>query len=162
MQATYGLNNSIHVELAAGETLGGFQGPVQFWLPSDLGNQDYRALKQLVDTGLLTIVEAPPPIPVTTPTLAPITRRQFYQALASVNAITNQEALDAVRIGSIPASMQTMINAMPTEEERFAAEMLLSGAQEFQIDHPLVQAFATAQGWTEQQVKDLWTAGAQL
>lgn len=99
--------------------------------------------------------EQPPPIPTI------ISDRQFFQALAVVGAITPEEALAAVKTGTLPETMAAFIQPLP-DEQRFAAEMLLSGATQFQRDHPMVTTFAQALGWDEQQIDDLWRMAAAL
>jgi hypothetical protein len=91
-----------------------------------------------------------------------ISDRQFSQALAVQGAITQEEALSAVRTGAIPAAMQTFIEAIPDQEQQFGATMLLSGAVEFDRNHPLVESFRQAMGWTLQQTNDLWRLAAAL
>lgn len=98
----------------------------------------------------------PPPVP------ASISDRQFFQQLAVQGIITRQEAKDAVKTGAIPAEMQAIVNGMANEDDRFAAEMLLSGATEFLRNHPLVAAFAAAKGWTSAQVDNLFRAASAL
>lgn len=92
----------------------------------------------------------------------PISDRQFFQALAMGDLITKDEAIAAVATGTIPAAMQMFVDALPNEDDRFAATMLLSGAVEFKRDHPLVDAFGAASARTPEQLDDLWRAAAQL
>jgi hypothetical protein len=91
-----------------------------------------------------------------------ISDRQFFHALALHGAITQEEALAAVRTGAIPAAMRTFIDAIPNQEQHFGATMLLSGAVEFDRNHPLVESFRQAMGWTMQQTNDLWRLAAAL
>jgi hypothetical protein len=95
------------------------------------------------------------------PVPAVISRRQFFQQLAVMNVITKQEAKTAAT-GAIPSTMQTIIDALPTEDDRFAAEMLVTGAGEFRRDHPLVAFFAGAMEWSSEQVDDLFRAASLL
>jgi hypothetical protein len=96
-----------------------------------------------------------PPVP------ASISDRQFFQQLAVIGAITQQEAKDAVKTGEIPQAMQAVIDDMD-EADRFAAEMIVSGAVEYRRDHNLVAVFANAMGWTSDQVDDLFRAASAL
>lgn len=91
-----------------------------------------------------------------------ISDRQFFQQLAVLGTITRQEAKDAVKTGEIPAVLQTVINNIYDAEDRFSAEMLMSGAVEFRRDHALVTYFAEFMGWTSDQVDDLFRAAAAL
>lgn len=102
--------------------------------------------------------EPPPPDP-----LVPeeISDRQFFQMLAISGVITEQEALDAVRVGAIPAALQTLINSLPAEQ-KFATEMLVSGAVVFHRTHEVVGQLGTGMGWTSEQIDELWTQASQL
>jgi hypothetical protein len=102
----------------------------------------------------------PPPPPPTVP--SEISDRQFFQQLAAQGVITKAEALAAVRTGDLPASMLAMISSIESGDERFAAEIILSGATQFRRDHALVGFFASAMGWTSEQVDDLFRAAARL
>jgi hypothetical protein len=70
--------------------------------------------------------------------------------------------LAAVRTGAIPAAMQSFIDAITDQEQQFGATMLLSGAVEFDRNHPLVESFRQAMDWTVQQTNDLWRLAAAL
>lgn len=99
-----------------------------------------------------------PPQPVVP---AEISDRQFFQQLALSTIITQQEALDAVRTGAIPAPLLPFLDALPAND-RFAAEMLLSGATTFYRNHPLTVAVGAAQGMTPTQIDQFFIAAAQL
>lgn len=111
--------------------------------------------QSIVDSFTVEQMQAP-----ATPRL--ISDRQFFQALALQGAITQEEALAAVRTGAIPAAMQSFIDAIPDQDQQFGATMLLSGAVEFDRNHPLVESFRQAMGWTLQQTNDLWRLAATL
>jgi hypothetical protein len=98
----------------------------------------------------------PPPVP------DEISDRQFFQQLAAAGIITKSEALAAVRTGDLPASMVEMLASIEDDDQRFAAEIILSGATQFRRDHGLVGFFAGAMGWTSEQVDDLFRAAAAL
>lgn len=85
-----------------------------------------------------------------------ISRRQFYEGLAETERITKAEALAAIKTGAIPPALQLMLDAMTDPDEKFKADMLLSGASEFQRSHPLVSVFAAAEGMSEQDVDGFW------
>jgi len=99
----------------------------------------------------INVLEDAPPRPV--PPI--ISDRQFFQGLAINGTITQQEALDAVMTGTIPAALEGFIGQLPVEDQ-FAARMLLSGAVEFQRNHPMVPAVGAAFSWTEAQIDDFW------
>jgi hypothetical protein len=94
--------------------------------------------------------------------IMPVQRRQFFQELARRGEITRAEALAAVRTGDIPARLQAFIDANLTGDDRFTAEILLSGAAEFRRDHALCNAIGAGLGWTSDQIDDLWRAASRL
>lgn len=90
-----------------------------------------------------------------------ISDRQFFQQLAAQGVITPAEALAAVKTGAIPATLQSFIDTLPTEQ-KFAAEMLVSGAVAFSRRHPMTAALGAGLGWTAEQIDALWRAAAAL
>lgn len=99
------------------------------------------------------------PEPVFVPQV--ISDRQFYQQLAVMGIITEAEALAAVKTGDIPASFLGVVNALPSDQ-KFAAEMLLSGAVSFIRTHPLTITFGFAFGWMPEQIDQLWIEASKL
>lgn len=99
-----------------------------------------------------SMIEAPP--------VQSVTKRQFYQQAAVAGFVTQAEALQAVG-GIIPATIQVMIDALPSDEQ-FNARMLISGAREIHRDHPLTAYIADEYGLTSEQVDDFFVAAAQL
>ena len=93
--------------------------------------------------------------------LIPLSRRQFYQALALANYITEAEALAAMA-GVIPAPLNTAIDALSDPQERFTARMLLAGAAEFRRDHPLVEIIGAEHGQSSAQIDGLFASAAML
>lgn len=71
-------------------------------------------------------------------TVKRINRRQFFQALAKNEVIEKTEALAALRVGTIPASIQSMIDNLENEDKKFEAEMYFSGTMEFERTHELI------------------------
>jgi hypothetical protein len=108
-----------------------------------------------VDNPVADVPAAPDLVP------AVISDRQFYQQLAVMGLITQSEALAAVKVGTVPATLQGFIDALPSDQQ-FAAEMHVAGAVAFRRDHPLTAALAAVMGWTSDQVDQLWIAAAQL
>ena len=144
---------SILVTIMAGESLGALVGPIEASVPVDHGNHDYQEIQH---RGLTIKPFAPPP-----EFFAPLSRRQFYQILAIKGLITAEEALAAMQHGAIPEQFNRLLQSF-TPEEQFAAKMLLSGAGEFQRDHPLAEKFAEDQGLSAQQIDAIWREGASL
>jgi hypothetical protein len=98
---------------------------------------------------------------VTVDVPAVISDRQFFQQLAVAQIITEAEALAAVRTGAIPSLLAAFIATLP-QADRFAAEMVLSGATDFLRVHPLTDAIGASQGMTPAQVDAFFIAAAQI
>jgi hypothetical protein len=90
-----------------------------------------------------------------------ISRQQFFQQLAVDGEITQQEALDAVRVGAIPARLGAAIATLPTDQQ-FAANMAVSGAPEFRRQHPMTDLLQAALAWTSQQTDELWRNASKI
>ncbi len=91
-----------------------------------------------------------------------ISRRQFFQRLAVMAIITNQDAIAAMQSGAIPAPLQAIIDDLPTEAEKFEATMLIVGADSFQLAHPLTEVVRLKMGWTEEQRNNFFQDAAKL
>jgi hypothetical protein len=100
-----------------------------------------------------------PPPPNTTPPI--ISDRQFYQNLAVRGIITQAEALAAVGPGTIPPAMAAFVAQLP-QADQFAANMLLTGATEFNRYHPIVPVFGQLFGWSGADIDLFWTEAYQL
>jgi hypothetical protein len=102
----------------------------------DLGGKEYVEATQA-----FTAIPLPPAV------VKNISKRQFYQQLAIQGIITTQEALDAVRIGSIPVAIQTILDqSISDPAQKFGAEMLLSGATDIARAHPLTISIGATYG----------------
>ena len=101
-----------------------------------------------------------PPAPVA-PVPPIISDRQFFQKLAVDGLIAHADALAAVKTGALPPFIQTIINNLPPDDS-FVAEMLLSGATEFDRNHPLVGQLAAAMGWAPEQIDQFWREAYEL
>ena len=93
---------------------------------------------------------------------AEITKRQFFQQLAVVGIIAPEDALAAVKVGTIPAPLQAFIDAIGDADAQFAAEMVISGGLSFLRAHPLTIAIGASQGMTSAQIDDFFRAAAAL
>ena len=91
-----------------------------------------------------------------------ISRRQFYQEAADVNLITQQEALDAMKTGTLPPSLQLYVDALPTADQQFVANMILSGSDAIYRDSSLVIDIGVTFGLTTEQLNDFFRAAALL
>lgn len=91
-----------------------------------------------------------------------ISRRQFFQQLAKMEIITKSEALAALTSGSIPTPLQNIIDQLPTDEDKFNAQMLVIGASTFNRTHPLAEIVRQAMQWTIEQKDQFWRDAASL
>ncbi|MBP1064846.1 hypothetical protein JOE51_006313 [Bradyrhizobium japonicum] len=138
--------------------------PLPSGVPFELDGQAYpwnwfdlASVEDLAERGI-TVQEVPDVLPVP----ASISDRQFFQQLAINGTISRDDALAAVKVGTIPAPLQAIVNAIQDAEQRFAANMLLSGATVFERAHPLTAAIGAAQGMTSDQVDIFFRAAAQV
>ncbi|NTS31250.1 hypothetical protein HQ945_08280 [Phyllobacterium sp. BT25] len=104
---------------------------------------------------VVAFLNPPPPIPGT------ISDRQFFQQLAIMGLITEEEALAYVSTGALPSAFNDFIGSLP-EPQRFNAKMLIIGAQTFQRSHPLVAQFGAMNGMSSAQIDDLWREASTL
>lgn len=107
------------------------------------------------------VLPTPDILPGYNPVPEDISDRQFFQQLAVMQVITPDEALDAVKTGTIPAMLGAFIDTLDGEMQ-FPARMLVSGAVTFKRHHPMTLALAAGMGWTDEQLDGLWKAAAVL
>ncbi|TCQ79569.1 hypothetical protein EDF68_104153 [Ochrobactrum sp. BH3] len=110
--------------------------------------------------GVIGEYDPPPPQPEPIPDN--ISRRQFFQYLAVLEIITRQEALAALQSGAIPAPLQAIIDELPSEDDRFEAQMFIIGAQNFNRLHWLTDRVRLAMQWTLEQRDYFWRSAANL
>lgn len=91
-----------------------------------------------------------------------ISDRQFFQQAAIQGFITKEDALQAVKTGFIPGPLQAIISTISDPTDKFSAEMLLSGATEFQRYHPLTSVIGAAFGMTEQDIDTFFRNASKL
>lgn len=108
--------------------------------------------------GAAIVEPAPEPIPIPNE----ISRRQFFQQLSNMEIISRVEALAAIQSGALPAPLQTIIDSLPTEDDKFDALMLVSGAQDFNRTHPLAEIVRQAMQWTVEQKDSFWRDAVKL
>lgn len=128
-------------------------------IPPSEGNIDYQAYLAWVGAGNVATPFEPPA--ASTPVPSTISDRQFFQQLAVDGIVTRAEALAAVKTGEIPAALAGTIEALP-DDQKFDAEMLLSGATTFERTHPLSIAIGEARGLTPEEVDAFFQAAAKL
>lgn len=97
----------------------------------------------------------PPAMPV-------ISDRQFFQQAALMGIITQDEAIAAVKTGTIPVVLQTIIDGITDPIQKFGAIMLVSGATQFERGHPMVSQIGAALNMSEEQIDQFFLAAAQL
>ncbi|MBQ0707835.1 hypothetical protein [Ochrobactrum sp. AP1BH01-1] len=108
------------------------------------------------------ILEYSKPDPGPEPAPDEISRRQFFQYLAVIGIISKEEALAAMQGGVIPAPLQAIIDQLPTEDDKFNAQMFVVGAQNFNRLHWLTDVVRQAMNWTLEQRDDFWREAAKL
>lgn len=156
--------NSLVVELTAGETFGNEIGPksISLTVPSP-GNSVYDELMQRVDAGNLVIAPyEPPPAP-----LPAITDRQFGEGLWREKLISFDEYLAFVGPGTVPSPLLAIIDTLPDDDTgnptpRKVALGLVTGAQTYAFDNSLVDVVRQAQGWSQDYLRERWAEWAQL
>lgn len=132
-------------------------------IANDPDSKDWQDYQQwLTDGGVPDpFVPADVPGPLMPSFPNEVTDRQFFQALAQIEQITQDEALAAVGTGTIPARMVEAIAALP-EEQQFSARMLVTGNVVYLRNSPTVAMLQQNLGWTDQQTDDLWQLAASL
>ena len=91
-----------------------------------------------------------------------ISNRQFFQQAAIDGVITQQEALDAVKTGTIPAVLQNIVDSISGPMDRFNAQMLLSGATVFERNHPLVAVIQNSLNWSSEQIDQFFRDASNI
>lgn len=105
------------------------------------------------------VAYAPPPAPPVVPET--ISDRQFFQQLAVVNLVTQDEALAYVSAGALPKSMTDLIAKLPADAQ-FGAKMVVIGATSFFRHDPLTVQMITLYGMSAADADAFWTAAALL
>ncbi|KAB2689650.1 hypothetical protein [Brucella tritici] len=91
-----------------------------------------------------------------------ISRRQFFQQLAVMEIISKEDAKSAMQTGTIPQPLQAIIDQLPTDDDKFNAEMLVIGADTFDRTHPLAETVRISLGWTDEQKADFWRDASKI
>ena len=89
------------------------------------------------------------PVEVYTPT--EISRRQLFLGLLKVGLINSQEAIAAAQTGAVPASVQTVFNTLPANDQVTAIIAWASAHMIYRYD-PFLILLATSQGLTSDQI----------
>lgn len=104
---------------------------------------------------LSAVLYPPAPVPAT------ITDRQFFQQLAVEGTITPDEALAAVKTGTLPAALSAIVAGLPSDQQ-FGANMLLCGAVTFHRDAPLTAQIGQSSGRSSAQLDDFFRKASAL
>lgn len=97
----------------------------------------------------------------TAPTADTISARQFFHGCALRGLCSEAEALDAVKNGTLPATLEGFVDQLPYDQQ-FNARMLLSGATTFNRSNPLTAAFGQMAGMTPADLDGFWRFCADL
>lgn len=125
-------------------------------IPPDEANRDYADYLAWVEAGGV----ADPTDPIVPPVPSSISDRQFFQQLAIVGIITEDDALASNR-GIIPPPMLAIIDQMPAEAQ-FNAKMIVSGATIYNRNDPLTIGIGTAYGMSSEQIDQFFQAASAL
>jgi hypothetical protein len=86
-------------------------------------------VEYLADGGAIDLAEPISDVPPM------ISDRQFFQQLAIMELITENEALAYVQTGTLPGAFLSFIDQLPADQ-RFDAKMKLTGANTFDRNNP--------------------------
>jgi hypothetical protein len=93
--------------------------------------------------------------------VAKLTNRQLFAALALTGFITEAEALAAGRTGAIPTAIDDVFGELP-EQDAFLARLTWATMREVTRDHPLITAMIAVNLATAEQVDAIFTLGASI
>ena len=90
-----------------------------------------------------------------------VTNRQWFHALANQGDITQQEAMAAIKTGTVPASMQAYIDTLP-EADQFDTTMILVGETTISWTSDEFKGYASYVGWTDDKIYELFLLAGSL
>jgi hypothetical protein len=96
-----------------------------------------------------------PPVPEN------VSDRQFYQQLAVMGEISEQEALNAVSTGQLPGRFNSFVNGKP-QGQQWGMKMKLQGANALQRHDQLIQDMANSFGWSKDHVDQIFIEAAKI
>lgn len=114
---------------------------------------DGAAMGAVYASGVFTSAQeetVPEPVPHS------ISRKQFYMGLERDGKITKAEALAAMKLGVVPARVQTIIDGILDEAAAYEIEMNIIGANDFYRDNIFVDVFALFEAMTDDEVDEFW------
>lgn len=85
-----------------------------------------------------------------------ITPRQLLIGLMRSGLISEQEAVDAAKTGSVPAGIQKIFDALPTADDRTEAAITWAKMSVVERNNPLVASLAAANGMSEADVDNFF------
>lgn len=104
-------------------------------------------------------IQDPDTLPAPVPSA--ISDWQFFQQLAVMGLITEQEAEDAVASGTLPTTLAELVDMLP-EQARFSARMLLKGSTTFRRNHEMTDTIAWLYGFDRDDVDNMFRAAGAL
>lgn len=91
-----------------------------------------------------------------------LTNLQFALACVGSSLMTEQEAEAWVATGALPAAAMTALDTLPDDGTRAAARIRFRGARVIARTDPFISVLQSALSLTDEQVDDLFFAGADL
>lgn len=91
-----------------------------------------------------------------------VNRRQFFQQLALSEVITKQEAINAIANGKLPQAVESVIDQIEDEDDKFNAQMILIGGSEFERLHPLTDKIKAMVNWSDEDRDNFWLSASKL
>jgi hypothetical protein len=115
----------------------------------------WSAIQSGVAGEIAAYVAPPEPVP------AVITRRQMLLQLVIQGIITGDEGVAAATTGAVPASVEAVFAAMPSDAQ-VAARITWASMSVAERDNPLVATLATANSMSDEDIDDFFRAAALL
>lgn len=123
---------------------------VELFIPNAPGNRHWHMVQEAIAAGANVTIEQPPPVPVPDLTFA-----QLLIGLVTEQWITVQEGRDWRDRVALPTQVQSVIAALPLEQQ-FAAETRAFAPSIIIRNDPLVSAMGAAAGKTEEEIDNFF------
>jgi len=129
------------------------------WVPLTGEISGREDLTDEQNTTLDSVIAAHDPTAAMVPTS--VTNRQFFQAMAQLGYITQQEAMAAIKTGTVPDRMQRYIDTLPADQQ-FNATMQLCGDTTITRTSEGFQQYVVYENWSADQVNELFRVAGSL